>query len=127
MKALVIYDTQFGNTERLARLITDTLLKRIPVRLLSAHEVVAYDFGAVDLLIFGCPTQKHRCDREGARPETPEGVERRAIFDVKNPREVAVRQRAATSRPDRRRASGGMIRRACAGCEVGARLRARAK
>lgn len=59
MKALVIYDTQFGNTERLARLITDTLLKHMPVRLLPAHEVVGYDFEGVDMLVFGCPTQKH--------------------------------------------------------------------
>ena len=59
MKALVVYDTQFGNTERLARLITDTLLKHIPVRLLTAHEAADHDFEAADMLVFGCPTQKH--------------------------------------------------------------------
>ncbi|MEZ4668120.1 MAG: flavodoxin domain-containing protein [Anaerolineae bacterium] len=59
MKALVVYDSQFGNTERLARLITETLIKHMTVRLLAAHEAAAYDLEAVDLLVLGCPTQKH--------------------------------------------------------------------
>jgi flavodoxin I len=59
MKALVIYDTQFGNTERLARLISDAWLKHMTVRILPARDAVDYDFTEADVLIFGCPTQKH--------------------------------------------------------------------
>ncbi len=60
MNALVVYDTQYGNTERLAQVIADTLRafgQAQAVRVDPAHPV---SLQGVDLLIVGCPTQGFR-------------------------------------------------------------------
>lgn len=59
MFILVIYDSQFGNTMRLARLIGEVLAKRADVTLRSCAEVQAEEVKAADLLVIGCPTQRH--------------------------------------------------------------------
>jgi flavodoxin len=60
MNTLIIYDSQFGNTERIAQAIADTLRafgQAQAVRVDPAHPV---SFQGVDLLILGCPTQAFR-------------------------------------------------------------------
>ena len=60
MNTLVIYDSQYGNTERIAQTIADTLraFGRVQaVRVDPAHPV---SFQGMDLLILGCPTQGFR-------------------------------------------------------------------
>ncbi len=60
MNTLVIYDSQYGNTERIAQAIADTLraFGRVQaVRVDPAHPV---SFQGADLLILGCPTQGFR-------------------------------------------------------------------
>lgn len=59
MQALVIYDTQFGNTEQVARAIADGLADGGPVDLLAASEATARPMLAPDLLLVGGPTQRH--------------------------------------------------------------------
>ncbi len=59
MFILVIYDSQFGNTMRLARLIGEVMVKRADVTLRSCAEVQAAEVKAADLLVIGCPTQRH--------------------------------------------------------------------
>jgi len=57
MNALVVYDSQYGNTERIAQAIADTLRavgQARAVRVDSAHPV---ELQGVDILIVGCPTQ----------------------------------------------------------------------
>lgn len=57
MNALVVYDSQYGNTERIARAIADTLdtLGRAQaVRVDSSHPA---ELHGIDTLIVGCPTQ----------------------------------------------------------------------
>lgn len=88
MKALVVYDSQFGNTEQVARQITDTLLNHITVRLLAAHEATAYDIETVDMLVFGCPTQRHdvtpsvEAVLESLNPDSLEGKQA-FVFDTR--------------------------------------------
>jgi flavodoxin len=60
MNALVIYDSTFGNTERLAQATADVLAERGSVRVLRVTKVQPADLDGVDLLILGCPTHKHR-------------------------------------------------------------------
>ena len=57
MNTLVVYDSQYGNTERIAQVIADTLRafgQAQAVRVDPAHPV---SFQGVDLLILGSPTQ----------------------------------------------------------------------
>ncbi len=57
MHALVVYDSQFGNTERIAAAIADTLRTTGEVRLAHVEPAHPLDLEGVDLLILGCPTQ----------------------------------------------------------------------
>ena len=60
MNTLIIYDSQFGNTERIAQAIAGTLRtfgQAQAVRVDPAHPV---ELERVDLLILGCPTQAFR-------------------------------------------------------------------
>jgi flavodoxin len=60
MNTFIVYDSQFGNTERIAHAIADTLRafgQASAVRVDPAHPV---SFHGVDLFILGCPTQGMR-------------------------------------------------------------------
>ena len=52
MKALVIYDSTYGNTEKIAQAISKT----IGCKALRASEVNPVDLKEFDLLVFGSPT-----------------------------------------------------------------------
>jgi flavodoxin len=57
MNALVVYDSQYGNTERIAQAIADTLSAygaAMAIHVDPAHPVSLH---GIDLLIAGCPTQ----------------------------------------------------------------------
>ena len=60
MNTLIVYDSQYGNTERIAQAIADTLRafgQAQAIRVDPAHPV---SFQGVDLLIVGSPTQGFR-------------------------------------------------------------------
>ena len=58
MKAMVIYDSQFGNTEKIAQTIRDALTDTAETRLMRASSVAPRDLMAADLLVVGSPTQR---------------------------------------------------------------------
>ena len=58
MKAIVIYDSQFGNTEKIAQAIRDALTDTAETRLMRASSVAPRDLMAADLLVVGSPTQR---------------------------------------------------------------------
>lgn len=60
MRALVVYDSQYGNTERIATVIADTLRTVGDVRLIHITPSLPLDLDGVDLLILGSPTQGWR-------------------------------------------------------------------
>ena len=62
MRVLVVYDTFYGNTEKIARGIGSAIVGE--VRVVRAGEVDASGLESVDLLIVGSPTQ-------GGRPTQP--------------------------------------------------------
>jgi flavodoxin I len=62
MKALIVYDSAYGNTERIAKAVGDALSG--DVRVARAGEVDASGLASLDLLIVGSPTQ-------GFRPTKP--------------------------------------------------------
>jgi len=57
MKALIVYDSVYGNTEKIARAIAGALTSSGEVKVLRAGEVNPSEFEAVDLLVVGSPTQ----------------------------------------------------------------------
>ena len=60
MRALVVYDSVFGNTERIAQAIADGLGPQVRVELLRADDVAAGQVGGLDLLLVGSPTRGFR-------------------------------------------------------------------
>jgi flavodoxin len=57
MNVLVVYASQFGNTERLARVIGSALEPRHTVRVVAAKDARSLTGDGVDLLLVGSPTQ----------------------------------------------------------------------
>ncbi len=60
MNALVIYDSQYGNTERIAQSIAEALLSYGRARTVRAGVAPLVELQGVDILILGCPTQGWR-------------------------------------------------------------------
>jgi flavodoxin len=61
MKALIIYDTLYGNTEQVAKAIADGLKSAAEVRVLKVDEVKPDELpDGFDLVIIGSPTQRGR-------------------------------------------------------------------
>ena len=57
MKALIVYDSEFGNTGQIARTIANRLDEQLEVRLALARQLDPVNIPAVNLLLVGCPTQ----------------------------------------------------------------------
>lgn len=60
MNILIVYDSQYGNTEQLARAIADTARAAGEVRVTRSDPDEPVEIGDADLLIVGCPTQGWR-------------------------------------------------------------------
>lgn len=56
MKALIVYDTRYGNTEHIARNVGDTLKRVGPVEVISVHDLNESRLKDVELVIVGSPT-----------------------------------------------------------------------
>jgi flavodoxin len=59
MQTVLIYDSQFGNTEQIARAIAVGLGEYGAVEVVAAWEALARTPGPADLLLVGGPTQRH--------------------------------------------------------------------
>lgn len=70
MNVLVVYDSQFGNTEQIGRAIANQMEARGIVRFLSIDDPAGHNLIGVDLLVVGGPTQGH-----GARQPLRDWVE----------------------------------------------------
>lgn len=58
MNALVVYDSTYGNTEKIARAIADGLTSQHTTRMIRAADAQATVADGVDLLVVGGPTQR---------------------------------------------------------------------
>jgi flavodoxin I len=59
MNTLVIYESQFGNTEQIARAIANAFAGRGPTHLEPIFHAEHHALEGVDLLVLGSPTQYH--------------------------------------------------------------------
>lgn len=64
MKALVIYDSQYGNTEKIARCVAQALEAKATVSIARAAEYGEANWQGLDLLVVGCPTQGWQATKE---------------------------------------------------------------
>jgi flavodoxin len=56
MHALVVYFSKFGNTQKVAEAIAETLKSNGAVRVISSEALSAADFDDVNLVVMGTPT-----------------------------------------------------------------------
>lgn len=57
MKALVVYDSYFGNTEKVAQAIGEALCSPEEVEVRKVNEVASEELTEVDVLVVGSPTR----------------------------------------------------------------------
>jgi flavodoxin len=60
MNTVIMYNSTFGNTEQLARVMADTLRAHSTVRIVRVAEADPLDLKEAKLLLMGGPTQRHR-------------------------------------------------------------------
>jgi flavodoxin len=60
MKALVVYDSAYGNTQRIAQAVGSAMGSSEDVQVLNVSEVEPDQLAGLDLLIIGSPTQRFR-------------------------------------------------------------------
>ena len=76
MRALVVYESMYGNTHEVATAIGDGLgdAADIAVDVVSLHDVSADRLDDVDLLVVGGPTHAHGMSREATRQSAEEAI-----------------------------------------------------
>jgi flavodoxin I len=60
MKALIVYDSVYGNTEKIARAIAEAITSAAEVKVLRASEANPSELASIDILIVGSPTHGGR-------------------------------------------------------------------
>jgi hypothetical protein len=77
MKALIVYESLFGNTKTIAESIACGLQTRCDARIESVADVTPQIVTGADLLVLGAPTHAHGLSRQGTRTQTmSKGVSR---------------------------------------------------
>jgi hypothetical protein len=70
VKALVVYESMFGNTERVARAVAAGLrLEGVDTTVLDVSHAAAVDLADVDLLVVGAPTHAFSLSRPATRQD----------------------------------------------------------
>jgi len=60
MKALIVYDSVYGNTEKIARAVAEAITPAYEVKVLGVGEANPSELASADLLIVGSPTHAGR-------------------------------------------------------------------
>ncbi len=94
MRALVLYDSLYGNTEKVAQSIASGMAGTLEVRTAKVGAVSPADLAGLDVLVVGCPTQMWRPTRgitgflDSVEGKSLKGV-RAAAFDTRLPSRLA--------------------------------------
>ncbi|HET6626429.1 MAG TPA: hypothetical protein VFG63_08560 [Nocardioidaceae bacterium] len=68
-KALVVYESMFGNTEQVARAVGDGLAEHLDVEVLEVGQAPAPILDLLDLVVVGGPTHAFSMSRPGTRED----------------------------------------------------------
>jgi flavodoxin I len=60
MKALIVYDSVYGNTEKIAKAVAEAITPSYEVKILRAGEANPSELASIELLIVGSPTHGGR-------------------------------------------------------------------
>jgi hypothetical protein len=72
MPALVVYESMFGNTKRIALAVADGIATRLPVRAVEVGDAPEEIGSDVDLLVVGGPTHAHGMSSASSRRSAAE-------------------------------------------------------
>jgi len=72
MRALIVYESMYGNTRLVAYRIADGLRHRIEATVVPVADATAELAAAADLLIVGGPTHMHRMSSAATRRARPD-------------------------------------------------------
>ncbi|MFG1625365.1 flavodoxin family protein [Kribbella sp. NPDC049227] len=100
VRALVVYESMFGNTERIARAIRDGLRQSVPTEIVPAYRAPTVIPADVGLLVVGGPTHAFSMSRVSTRQDA------RKQADVVMPIEVGIREWLAALATDTRSGTG---------------------
>jgi hypothetical protein len=67
MRALIVYESMFGNTRLVAEAIGAGIASSLPVELANVNRVTAAQLSAIDILVVGGPTHMHGMSRPASR------------------------------------------------------------
>lgn len=104
-RALVVYESMYGNTEKIARAIWDGLRVSLPADVVPAYQAPTVLPADVTLLVVGGPTHAFSMSRPSTRQEA------RNQADVVMPIEVGIREWLAALVEDSASNSGGRLPR----------------
>ncbi len=76
MRAVVIYESMFGNTRSIAKAVSIGLTDLLETSVIRAADVRREDLADTGLLVIGAPTHVRGLPRPSTRPGTPEYVRR---------------------------------------------------
>ena len=84
MKALVVFESMWGNTEQVAQAVAGGLESGVPVEVLDVSGDVPDDLSGIDLLVVGGPTHAFSMSRQSTREDAvtkgaPAGHAKRGI------------------------------------------------
>ena len=74
MRALVVYESMYGNTHTVAEVIGKVLLDFGEARVVAVHDASSEMLDGVDLLVVGGPTHAHGMSRASTRKAAAEAV-----------------------------------------------------
>lgn len=60
LNAIIVYESTFGNTTRLARAMAEVIRPHGNLRLVAAHEINYLEAVGLNLLVIGSPVHQHR-------------------------------------------------------------------
>lgn len=89
MKALVVFESMFGNTRDVAQAVADGVATRLDVGV--AEVGTSPDLAGVDLLIVGAPTHAMGLSRDGTRKSAAEQAGDRLVSRRQGVRECGSR------------------------------------
>ena len=74
MRALIVYESMYGNTHVVANHIADGLRSQYEVEVVSTHEATPERVATADLLVVGGPTHIHGMSSEKSRKAAKDGL-----------------------------------------------------
>ena len=75
MTALVVYESMYGNTRRIALAVADGIATKLPVKAVEVGDAPEDIGGDVDLLVVGGPTHAHGMSNTASRASARERAE----------------------------------------------------